>query len=259
MRHFLLRKRVFLLVLLLGIGIFAWFFPQRISFSHLRTLADFEALASMQQLRDFLTQFGVLGYLYFVLASAVLCALGMPRLLVCALGGLAYGVWWGIILSQIGVTLGAYATFLFARSFGADFVLHRWPKFEDLLNTIESHSIVSIFLIRQMPVSGFVANVVLGLSAVKHWQFLLGSFIGFLPEAVPAVFVGAGAQLGNLGRLMQLFVAAVLLAVFLGWVVKAVFLKTGSQYSGRRQLFETLLMSLVGVAGLGLGTYTLLQ
>lgn len=249
LQNYVLRKRVFFLVLLIGAGIFVWFSPLRLAFAHLHTLADFESLGSMQKVRDFLTQFGVFGYLYFVLASAVLCALGMPRLLVCALAGLAYGVWWGVLLSQIGVTLGAYATFVFARVFGADFVLHKWPKLEDMLNTIESHGIVSIFLIRQMPISGFVANVVLGLSAVAHWEFLLGSFVGFLPEAVPAVFVGAGVQMGNVAQLMQLLVAAICLLVFLSWLVKTVFLKSEKIYSGRRKIFEGVLMSSFGVVG----------
>lgn len=250
MRHFLLRKRVFFLVLLIGACILAWFSPLRLSLSHLHTLADFESLPSMQVVRDWLISFGVAGYIYFVIASAIACALGMPRLLVCALGGLAYGVWWGIILSQLGVTLGAYATFVFARAFGADFVLHKWPKLEDLLNTIESHGIVSIFLIRQMPISGFVANVVLGLSAVAHWEFLLGSFIGFLPEAVPAVFVGAGAQMGNLAQMMRLLVAAVCLTIFLSWLVKTFFLEKEKKYAGRRRLFEIVLMTSFGVVGI---------
>src|SRR5215472_4195415 len=68
--------------------------------------------------RELETRFHALGWaapLVFVLATTLLIALGAPRLLFCALGGMLFGFMWGFVLSQLGSMFGEYGTFLFAR------------------------------------------------------------------------------------------------------------------------------------------------
>ena len=47
-------------------------------------------------------------------------------------------------------------------------------------------------LARQLPLHGMLINLCLGLSHVKHRDFLTGTAAGVLPEAIPATLVGAG-------------------------------------------------------------------
>jgi uncharacterized membrane protein YdjX (TVP38/TMEM64 family) len=49
-----------------------------------------------------------------------------------------------------------------------------------------------VLLIRQLPIAGFYINMVLGLTHIRHGNFLLGTLIGILPEAIPATLIGAG-------------------------------------------------------------------
>lgn len=251
MRQFLARQRVFLVILGAGLLVYAAFVQWGGSLDALL------AHGTLQSLAVTLAALGYVGHALFVVVSALLCAMGMPRLLVSAAAGLGFGVAWGIALSQLAVMLGAYLTFAVARWSGSAFFLHRWPRLGQVLDTLEDHGIVSIFLIRQLPVSGFVANIVLGLSAVKQWQFLVGSFIGFLPEGVPAVFVGAGVQSGNLVTLMQLFVAGVLLLVCLSWMVRTWLLHRPAPHAAAHPWQERALMLACGVVGAALCAYTL--
>lgn len=201
------KRHIFLLLVVIG-TLIAYLSPLR------DTLSDWHKISSQ------LSNLGTLGYVVFVFGGAVLCAIGMPRLLVYAIGGLAFGFTLGVCLSQVATLLGAYATFLFARWSGADFIFRKWPTIEKWIKPIEDHSIVSILIIRQIPISSFFTNVVLGLSNIKQRDFLIGSFIGFLPEGIPAALIGAGLPSGDLARIIQISLLAALLFIFLCWLNK---------------------------------------
>lgn len=68
-----------------------------------------------------------------------------------------------------------------------------------------------MLLSRQLPLSSFFINILLGLTAVRTRDFMIGSLIGFLPEAIPAALIGAGV--------VQEEPAAVLQYVLVGAVV----------------------------------------
>jgi uncharacterized membrane protein YdjX (TVP38/TMEM64 family) len=129
----------------------------------------------------------------FLLGTAVLVALGVPRLPLCTIGGMVFGFWGGLLLSQLGNLLGAYATFLFVRWGGRDFVVHHWPRVDRLSHVFHRMGIPAVIAARQLPVGGILINAVLGLTPVRHLHFTLGTVIGNLPEAVPFTLLGSGA------------------------------------------------------------------
>ncbi len=123
----------------------------------------------------------------------VLVAAGMPRLLFCPVGGLAFGFWHGLLWTQTATLAGYYALFLFVRWGGQDFVLRHWPRLGRLKGHFQRHSAaLVVFAIRQLPISGLVINFLLGLSPIRHRHFLLGTAAGILPEAVPFTLVASG-------------------------------------------------------------------
>ena len=46
---------------------------------------------------------------------------------------------------------------------------------------------------RQLPISGLITNLLLGLAPIRHLDFLVGTAIGLLPEAIPFTLVASGA------------------------------------------------------------------
>jgi uncharacterized membrane protein YdjX (TVP38/TMEM64 family) len=151
----------------------------------------------------------------FVLFTAALTAIGFPRLLFCSLGGLAFGFAWGLVWSQLGALAGAFATFMFARRFGRRFALKKWPRLRNLARLLKQQGVVSVLLIRQLPLSSFHLNILLGLTPVKQKHFVLGSVLGFLPKAIPAALIGASVIQVDSARLIEyLILATVLFTAF---------------------------------------------
>jgi uncharacterized membrane protein YdjX (TVP38/TMEM64 family) len=149
-------------------------------------------LADVQQVRAALAGMGVWVYPVSVLAVALLVASGVPRLLFCAAGGMVFGFWIGLLITQVGTLLGHYAVFLFVRWGGRDWALRRWPRLRKWADLMHEQGVVGVILVRQLPAHAMLINVSLALSHVKHRHFLLGTIIGLLPEAIPATLVGAG-------------------------------------------------------------------
>ncbi|MGA2660485.1 MAG: hypothetical protein ABSH34_23545, partial [Verrucomicrobiota bacterium] len=49
---------------------------------------------------------------------------------------------------------------------------------------------------RQLPVPGLLVNLACALFPLRHRDFLIGTLLGQLPEAVPCTLIGAGALKG---------------------------------------------------------------
>lgn len=149
-------------------------------------------LADAERVRATLTSLGLWVYPVSTFAVAILVACGIPRLLLCAAGGAAFGFWIGLLIVQAGTLLGHYVVFLCIRWAGRDWVLRKWPKLRKWAEIIHEQGIVGVFLVRQLPGHAMLANTCLGLSHVRHHHFLVGTLIGLLPEAIPATLIGAG-------------------------------------------------------------------
>ncbi len=138
----------------------------------------------------------------------VLVAVGIPRLLFCPIGGLAFGFWHGLLWTQVATLAGYYVLFLFVRWGGQDFVLRHWPKVGRLKGHFHGHSAaLMVFAVRQLPVSGLIINFLLALSPVRHSHFLLGTAFGILPAAIPFTLVASGMLKLN-GRNTPFYTAA---------------------------------------------------
>lgn len=128
--------------------------------------------------------------LYFVV-SVALIAIGIPRLFLCWLAGVLFGFKTGVIIGQFSALLGSYATFIFSRWGGREWVQKRIEKSQRLRNMLKKPSTFTIFLVRQLPIAGIVPNLILGLTPVKQRYFLLGSFLGYLPSSIMVAVIGS--------------------------------------------------------------------
>lgn len=149
----------------------------------------------------------------FGLATALLTGVGVPRLLMTGVAAALFGVLVGLACTLAGSLAGAYATFLLARWSGREAGLARWPKLRRFTNLLSRQGILPVLLSRQLPLSSFFINLLLGLTAVRTRDFIIGSLIGFLPEAVPAALIGAGLVQGELAATLKYVLTGVVLLI----------------------------------------------
>ncbi|MEO8409405.1 MAG: hypothetical protein ABI478_02455, partial [Propionivibrio sp.] len=96
---------------------------------------------------------------------------------------------------------------------------HRFGKRRFFRKIVDAQpTVASVALMRMLPVSNVIINAALAVSRVDNRAFLLGSFVGFLPQGVVAVIVGSGvaADVPWAGAL-QIGVAGVLLLSVYLW------------------------------------------
>lgn len=156
---------------------------------------------------------GLSGELLYVCVAGLATALALPRHVVSFLGGYAFGVGLGTGLALVGTEIGCALSFFYARAIGRPLVSARLAarvkRVEDFL---AANPFWMTVLIRLIPVgNNFVTNIVAGVTRVPARPFLLGSFVGYLPQTLVFALAGSGVDLGatpRIGIAMLLFVVS---------------------------------------------------
>lgn len=180
-----------------------------------------EYLRHVRDIKQRISEMGAWGPLLYMFAVYVIISMGFPRLVLCPVGGIVFGFVWGLVWTQIPTLLGYYTTFLFVRWGGRDFVVRHWPRLKRFDGLFKEQAVPALVLVRQLPVSGVIINFLLGLSPVRHRDFLLGTGIGLLPQAIPFTLVASGTVKLSGGE-SALYIggaAVIILAVWIGSVV----------------------------------------
>ena len=133
-----------------------------------------QKLTSDQTWKHQIQLLGIWASTLFFLVSTGLIAMGIPRMALCGLAGLLFGFKTGFIVGQMSALLGSYATFVFARWGGREWITKRVENSRRLRDLLKKPSTFTIFLVRQLPIAGIVPNLILGLTPVKHRYFLFG-------------------------------------------------------------------------------------
>lgn len=128
------------------------------------------------------------------IATAAAVVLGTPRLPLAAAAGLLLGLPLGLAANLLGSLLGAWGDFAIARRAAGRPDGGPSPFIQPdcaLLRRLRRHGAAAVALLRLAPAPCAAINVLLAVTPCATRDFLLGSALGFLPEAVPAVFAGA--------------------------------------------------------------------
>ncbi|MDY6942773.1 MAG: VTT domain-containing protein [Pseudomonadota bacterium] len=150
-------------------------------------------LESHQSLKAALAQSGVWAPAVFTGVGALLVALGMPRLTLYLLGGAAFGFLEGLVWAQIGSLLGSLLLFEVARWGSREWMAQQRERIDGRFLALLDHpTVMSVFMLRQLPITAGVINMILALSPVSRATFLLGSFLGMLPQGVIISLIGSG-------------------------------------------------------------------
>jgi pyruvate/2-oxoglutarate dehydrogenase complex dihydrolipoamide dehydrogenase (E3) component/uncharacterized membrane protein YdjX (TVP38/TMEM64 family) len=185
------------------------------------------AQSQLETLREFSrNNFALSAGLFFAVYVAV-AALSIPgAAIMTLLGGAIFGLGWGLLLVSFASSLGATLAFLASRLLLRDYVQN---KFNNSLKTVnagvERDGAFYLFTLRMIPVFPFfLINLVMGLTPIKTFTFFWVSQTGMLIGT--AVYVNAGAELGQLSSLSGLLSGSLILSfallALLPWAGKLV-------------------------------------
>jgi uncharacterized membrane protein YdjX (TVP38/TMEM64 family) len=187
--------------------------------AHATPLRDY--VSDVQRWKAAVRGHGALGALVFFLAGAAFTAAGLPRLLFAGLAGIIFGFARGSLLALGMGLLGSYGTFVFARWAGRAWAQRRLASRPKLREMVQHPTVASIVLLRQMPLAALIPNLLLGLTNVRHRVFLLGTFLGYLPNTLAAALVGSSLGKKTLAASMTQIAGAMAVlaatAAVLGW------------------------------------------
>jgi uncharacterized membrane protein YdjX (TVP38/TMEM64 family) len=169
---------------------------------------------------------GAYGAAIFIIAAAIGMLIGCPRIAVCGIGGMAFGFWEGLIFSQAATLLGAWLTFVLVRWCGRDFIERHWPKAYRLSEKIQNRGVTTVLLLRQLPIHTMAVNITLGLTRLRHRDFLIGTLLGTLPESIPFTLLGTGIVSESASRSVSYIIGSAVLLVAVGTLL--------ARYAGSR-------------------------
>lgn len=163
---------------------------------------------------------GLHGELLFVGIGALVAAVGLPRQLVCFLGGYGFGVLQGSLLGLLASVLGCLLTFFYARLFGRRLVLARFARrIRKLDDFLRDNTLGMALLARLLPIgSNLVNTLVAGVSSARALPFIIGSALGYIPQTVVFALAGSGVNLDptrRIGLAAVLFVISGVIGVML--------------------------------------------
>ncbi len=149
--------------------------------------------------------------------------------LLTLLAGSVFGFWQALLMVSFASSTGATGAMLLARYFLRERVEARWPRWVDAVNRgLDKDGILYLLALRLAPTPPFfVVNLLMGLTRVPAWRFLVVSQIGMLPLDV--VFVKAGQTLASLqspedildAQALLVLTLVAVLPLLLRWLMKS--------------------------------------
>lgn len=176
-------------------------------------------LTNWQQWKRYIDEFGLAAHAVFMLVTIIAVMSGLPRLPLCSVAGAVFGFREGLLISWLGSALGSYGAFLLSRWGGrslAEERIQQWPWLRSLLST---PTLLRVIWVRQLMVPGFVLNLLLGMTSVKHRTFLAGTLLGYLPLNIALTLVGSGLGKESLAQSLKQVLAALAVINLLAWAV----------------------------------------
>jgi uncharacterized membrane protein YdjX (TVP38/TMEM64 family) len=142
----------------------------------------------------------------FVLIYTAAVLLPVPKSVLSAAAGLAFGVPMGIALVLTGATVGAVGAFGLARVLGRDAVCRLESRLESQLAhgqlerldaLLERHGVLAALVVRLLPVMPFTPlNYACGVTAMRLRHYVVGTVLGLIPGTSLLVVLGsAGTRL----------------------------------------------------------------
>ena len=165
---------------------------------------------------------GAHGELLFVLLCTLLGSVGLSRQVIAFLGGYAFGVGQGFLLSMLAVVCACITTFYVSRLFLRSFM---WRHFSERIRRVDDfirdNTFTMALLIRLLPLgSNWMVNIGAGVSGVRGVPFFAGSALGYMPQMLVFSLVGSGARIDEFWQVLLAMVLFVVAAVIGGYLYR---------------------------------------
>ncbi|MFT4728746.1 MAG: putative membrane protein YdjX (TVP38/TMEM64 family) [Granulosicoccus sp.] len=157
---------------------------------------------------------GGVGMLLFLVVGVLSTSIGLPRQLVAFIGGIAYGVVPGVLLSLCAAILGCYLTVNLSRWLFAAKVARRYPNVISKLQLfLKDDVFIKVLVLRLQPLgTNLLTNLCVGFTKISIRVFLIASAVGYVPQMLVFALLGSGIRVGSN---VQLILSAVLLVISL--------------------------------------------
>jgi len=178
-------------------------------------LASYLNLSRIGLLQDRLTAMHGWAAVVFVGAGALLIAMGAPRSFHSILGGMVFGFFEGTALALAAALAGSVVIFWATRRLGRPLFRQKvGPYLKAIEGHMEREGFLTVVLLRQLPLTCMLVNVLIGLTAVSSRAFFLGSLVGLLPETAIFSLFGSSVREGFVLRISAASALLVLLVIF---------------------------------------------
>lgn len=169
----------------------------------------------MDQVQGWLQQYSRLGPIPGILLPFIEAFLPFLPLIVLVMGNsAAYGLWWGFLLSWIGVCLGSVTVFWIVRKLGGKLGLliqKRIPGSQRFFHWIEEKGFTPIFILYCFPFTpSSLINIASGISTVSATTFTIAVMAGKSVMIFMVAFIGHDWQ-AFIQQPWRILIAAVVL------------------------------------------------
>ena len=140
---------------------------------------------------------GLSGIIIFLAVGAAFTGIGLPRQLIAALGGYAFGIVAGTAYATLATVIGCAGAVFYARFMGRRFVQNKFPdRVQKIDDFLRDNPFKMTLIIRLLPVgSNLVTNLAAGVTSVSLFWYLLGSLLGYIPQTLIFAMVGKGVRI----------------------------------------------------------------
>ena len=163
-----------------------------------------QAQIDVQHLRALMRDTGLRGTFIFFLVTALITAVGIPRLWISVAAGALYGAVEGSVVAQAASLGGAILNFYLARTLLRGPITRRLtPRMRKWYKRLNEHGFRWILYLRLFPLSNAsLTNTIGGISRMRTRDFISATFIGYLPMTIIFALFGSSAAKKSIPQLV---------------------------------------------------------
>jgi len=150
------------------------------------------AYFSEEKLREEAVKLGAWGPVVIIALGIVMPLAFLPRWPLPFVGGMLYGLTWGVLLPTFASTLGAWLQHGLSSSLLAPMTERLKKRYRlEKLHVPHEREFLFIFLLRAFPLSNFVlTNLIAGALRMRASRYVIASFLGMIPSSL--MYAAAG-------------------------------------------------------------------
>lgn len=146
-----------------------------------------------EMIRDLFVSFGVYGPLIFFSFAIIRPLVLFPITAFYLASGLAFGPFWGGVLSSFGAAAGALVAHGVAKKTGVDFLpIALQEKIELTKSKMDNNSFQNMLMIRFIPLISFdFISYASGMARVQRGPYIAATIIGITPRVFAYTYLGS--------------------------------------------------------------------